>query len=193
MEDRQLSGQESLDLIARMLSVTRARVERGSGRPFLIWGYTTVAVSAAVWLAVTRTADPRWFWLWLALPAVALPLTLLTAKSTSVGASTYFDRIIGYVWWVCGTAGFFVSLLSSFFRLPVLFLIILIMGMGTALTGLIIRFPTCSVTGFVSMALSLLCLIFRGIDGILVFAAVFVVMMIIPGHILQHKCAAPTR
>ncbi len=193
MEDRQLSGQESLDLIARMLSATRARIERGSGRPFLIWGYTTVVVSVAVWFAVTRTADPRWFWLWFALPAVALPLTLLTNRPASVGARTYFDRVVGYVWWVCGSAGFLVSLLSSFFPLPVLFMIILIMGMGTALTGLVIRFPVCAVTGFVSMALSLLCLIFGGIDGILVFAAVFVVMMIIPGHILQHKCAARTR
>lgn len=66
-------------------------------------------------------------------------------KKSEGEVRTFVDRVIGNVWTVMGLSAWFVSMLALFtpMRLPILFIILLIMGMGTAVTGLIIRFtPT---------------------------------------------------
>lgn len=74
-----------------------------------------------------------------------------------------------------------------FFRpLPVLFIVLLLMGMGTALTGLVIKYKVVAVCGAVGALSSIGCLFYEGIDRILIFAFVFIFMMIIPGHALNH-------
>lgn len=74
-------------------------------------------------------------------------------------------------------------------RLDILFIILLLMGLATALTGLVTRFRLCVVSGMVSaLLLAPVCLFIGGIDQCLIFAAVFAVMMVIPGHILDFKC-----
>lgn len=195
MEDKKLNEQESLALIAGMIKNTQNRIERNEGMPFLIWGYTTVFISVAVWLLYRFTGNPNWQFLWFALPVISFPLTLKLAGKRTKGVVTYVDQVINNVWLVMGTAGFMVSMVSivagftTSFRLnfPILFCIILLMGMGTAITGLAIKFKPIIWCGFISMGLSYLCFFFRGIDSILIFALVFVVMMVIPGHIVNAK------
>lgn len=123
MEEKRLDAAESLELISRMIRNTRQRLERHSGRPFLIWGYTTVGI----------------------------------------------------------------SLLNYAFNL----------------TGLIVRSKIYTVAGFAGMGLSTLFAFYdfylkqlsgtTGIDAsylnfeILIFAAIFLVMMVIPGHIINCR------
>ena len=45
MKHNNFSEAESLELITSMIQDSRARLARNSGTPFLIWGYTTVAIS----------------------------------------------------------------------------------------------------------------------------------------------------
>ena len=63
MDDRKLTEQESLDLIATMISRTKSRYF-GNGSIFLVWGYTTIAVTLAVWTILYLTHNPAWNWLW---------------------------------------------------------------------------------------------------------------------------------
>ena len=71
---------------------------------------------------------------------------------------------------------------------PILFLVVLLISAGTAMTGLIIRFTPLIISGFAGMILSSLCLILRtSLDSILVFAALFLLVQVIPGHILNYK------
>lgn len=45
MEERKLDTRESMELISRMIQNTRNRLENHAGRPFLVWGYTTVGIA----------------------------------------------------------------------------------------------------------------------------------------------------
>lgn len=65
------------------------------------------------------------------------------------------------------------------------FVILLMMGMGTALTGLIIKMKVVTVCGVVGALASVGCIYVHGFDQILVFASAFVFMMVIPGHYLN--------
>lgn len=89
----------------------------------------------------------------------------------------------------------FVSMLALFtpMRLPILFIILLIMGMGTTVTGLIIRFTPTAVGGVAAIILAPFTLIAGNMWQPLLFIAGFVVMMIVPGHILNYKSNHPAR
>ena len=64
---------------------------------------------------------------------------------------------------------------------------VLMMGTGTAITSMIIRFKPIIFSGFAGILLSYLCLIVKGYEVILVFAIIFLFIMIVPGHILNWK------
>lgn len=196
MEDRKLEAAESLELIGRMIENTRSRIVRNSGRPLLAWGYATVLTTLVVWGAVVGFRDPRWNFLWLLLPVLGWLLMRLTrGKRTEGEARTFVDRVIGNVWFVMGLTAMFVSLLTLFtpIRLPILFIILLIMGMGTAVTGLIIRFTPAVAGGTAAIVLAPLTMLVGNLWQPLLFIVGFVVMMIVPGHILNHTSNHPQR
>lgn len=163
-------------------------MERNAGRPLIIWGYVTIAVTIAVWFALRETGDPRWNLLWFSIPVLGWPLMWLTRSHEPGGVSNYIDRAIGYIWIVLGCTALGVGTLTFFFyQVPVLFLITLLMSMGVTLTGLVIRFRPGFVGGIVGILLSVCCLAVSGVDGCLIFAATFLIMMVIPGHILNYR------
>ncbi|WP_300256420.1 hypothetical protein [uncultured Alistipes sp.] len=207
MEEKKLDAQESIELITRMIRNTRQRLERHSGRPFLIWGYTTVAVSLLNYSLNIAGADPAWSLSWFLIPVLGILLMRLFPEKKSSEPRTEIDRIVNSLWIVCSLALvpiFLFSFLHGLSYRPSLFaLITLVMAIGTAATGLIVRSKVYTVAGFLAMAGSVLFALhdFRlgrlaqtaGIDAvrlnneILIFAAIFVVMMVIPGHIINRR------
>lgn len=190
MEDKVLTEKESLDLISQMIRNTRSRLEDNSGIPFLIWGYTTVIVAVIVWSLVTTSGNYLWHWLWFAIPVFGGTLWLLHNKKQLNNRSrviTFVDRAISHVWMVFGIASFMISIISFLTYIPILFIVLLTMGMATAITGLIIRFKPIIFSGFIGILFSPLCVIVRDTSSILIFAAIFVLMMVIPGHMLNYK------
>lgn len=190
MEDKVLTEKESLDLISQMIRNTRSRLEDNSGIPFLIWGYTTVIVAVIVWSLVTTSGNYLWHWLWFAIPVFGGTLWLSHNKKQLNNRSrviTFVDRAISHVWMVFGIASFMISIISFLTYIPILFIVLLTMGMATAITGLIIRFKPIIFSGFIGILFSPLCVIVRDTSSILIFAAVFVLMMVIPGHMLNYK------
>lgn len=190
MEDRKLTEQESLQLISQMIRNAKEKVEKNAGVPFLIWGYTTVAIALAVWYMVTTTHNPAWHWLWFAIIAIGLPMYLLfysRAKEQQPSTKTYVDRVMTNTWVVIGGSALLVGICAMFVRIPVLFIMLLMMGIGTTLTGLLIRFKAIIVSGVLSVCASFICLFINPNDQILVFALVFALMMVVPGHILNYS------
>ena len=189
MEDRKMTEKESLQLISQMIQNTQKRVEKNCGTPFLIWGYTTVFISLAIWFLLRETCNYQWNFLWFALPIISFPATLWVSRKNESMVKNYIDRVVSYVWIVFGVSAFFVSILAMFYRVPILFMVLLLMGMGTALTGMIIRFKVLMIAGFVGLSSSVSCLLVKGENLILVFAAIFVIMMIVPGHLLNRAAS----
>lgn len=192
--DRPLNAAENIALVGRMIDNTRSRMVRNAGRPFLIWGYATVVTTLAVWAAYALFPGRNWYYLWLLLPVFGTALSLLTMPKADGGrVYTFIDRVIGQVWLVMGLTAWFVSLLSVFgdMPVPILFVILLMMGMGTAITGLVIRFVPAAVGGAAAIVLAPVSLAATGYWVPALFIAGFVAMMIVPGHILNYKSNHP--
>ncbi len=205
--EKQLSSQQSLDLIARTISDTRTRLERNSGRPFLIWGYTVVAISLLNYcLTVSSGLLGYGSWTWFLIPVIGFILTRIFPMRKCNEPRTEIDRIISKIWLVLalGIAPAFV--IAIFSRSDIYGIITLLMASGIAITGVIVRSRIYTLFGFIGMGLSTLFSIFGWwlknfvdlealVDAdrwivcipMLAYALVFIVMMVIPGHIMNYK------
>lgn len=189
MENQEFDSRQSLALITEMINNTRSQMERNAGRPLVVWGYVTIAVTIAVWFALRETGDSRWNLLWFGIPLLGGLLMRLTRNRKPAGVRTYIDRIIDQIWLVLGLTAFGIGTLTMFLprQMPVLFLITLLMSIGVTLTGLVIRFRPGTFGGAAGILLSGCFLAVHGVDACLLFAAAFLIMMVIPGHILNYR------
>ena len=187
MEAKNLNEKESLELISQMIRNSRLKLKDGNGIPFLIWGYTTFFVSLLVFFLLNATGDYHYYWFWFLIPVIGSIAMFISRKSIKKHARNFIDRVISNIWIVTGIAAFLISLCTFFSRIPVLFIMILLMGMGTALTGLVIKFRPLIISGFIGMGSCIIPFIIKGNEQIIVFGVIYLAMMVIPGHILNYK------
>ncbi|MBO5276332.1 MAG: hypothetical protein J6J10_05685 [Alistipes sp.] len=202
MENNKLSEAQSLELITSMIQDSRSRLARNSGTPFLIWGYTTVAVSLFNALALYLGWSHAWAWSWFSIPVIGwLGMMLLFKQEPS--ARNYIDRIVSMIWVVIGLSFAWLFVGTVVFGCSISFLTVVVMGIGTVLTGCVIKHRTTTICGWAAMCASLIFPIVYFIMAksgsasaiseiwiwgeLIVFALIFLVMMVIPGHILNHK------
>lgn len=204
-DNNTLTEQQSLELITRMISETRTRLVRNSGTPFLIWGYTTVAVALFEYFAQrTFINHDLWFWAWWTIPVIGI-IGMLILDRRDTGAKNYLDRTVSAVWAVCSISILTVAVpLSLFYHVSMLFSVVVLIGIGTTITGRIIRDTTTTAAGFLFTLSALIyplrsaffgeipsgaaadVIRWHSVNNI-IFAVQFFVFMVIPGHILNHK------
>ena len=207
MEEKKLDAQESIELITRMIRNTRQRLERHSGRPFLIWGYTTVGISLLNYTFNIVGDDPEWSLTWFLIPVLGFVLMRLFPEKRSTEPRTEIDRIVNALWRVCSLSLSPIFILCIFhgwsYRPSLFALITLVMSIGTAATGQIVRSKIYTAAGFLGMAgtaaIALWDFYLKQLpdpqrincymlnNETLIFAAIFLVMMVIPGHIINYR------
>ena len=191
MEDKVLNGEESLELISQMIKNTRTKFEKGGGKIFLIWGYTTLFVSALVFTLLTITDNYAYSWFWFLIPVLGVPLNIYYNKSVKVKAKTYLDGVISKLWITLGIVAFMTPIVAMFknYGLPILMIEGLVINIGLTVTSLYIGSKVSAVAGVLGIILSYSTLFVVGYTNtIIIFAAMSIVSMIIPGHYLSIKC-----
>lgn len=190
MQEKPLNEKESLELITRMIQNTQQKLERRAGAPMLIWGYATVIASIFVLVVLTLTSDYRCNYFWFMIPVIGVTCMLLRKKQPK-GVYTYIDKVVGYIWLVLGVTGSILSVISIFSfmgNFPILFIIIIIMGIGSVLTGLVTEFKPMIVGGVIGLVISISHQLVPTYNmKIITFILAFVAMYIIPGHILNYR------
>ena len=200
MEEKRMNEAESLELITSMINDSRARMTKNLGTPFLIWGYTTVAVSIcqAVIVACVEEFYP-YLWGWFAIPVVGWLLMLLFNKQEKT-VTNYIDRCINALGCAIGVAAFILPFMG-FFVFPS---VIMLIGVGTATTAAVVKDRIVKRIGytaifssllfpFVRLLLSRLFTLeqFAGRERYLVeciiFAVIMFLLLVVSGHILNYK------
>lgn len=189
MNNLPLNEKESLELIARMIRNTHDNLEHRGGKMMLVNGYITLLTSIVIYFIVSYTRNPYYFFLWFLIPVVGGSWSYVSNRLHPPKATTYIDRIVGYVWIVAGLS-VWLSACAAFFNvfryLPILFVVALMINTATSITGLIIQFKALTIGGAIGILLSFSLLLITGLESILIFGAIFLLCMIIPGHILQY-------
>ena len=191
MEDKKLNPAESLELITSMIRNTQTKLEKNAGTTMIAMGYITVFTSLLIWcLYYVFNFTHNIQYLWLIIPVIGWPLAIFLKRKGGEKKSikTYIDTIIGYVWAVLGFSMLAISIVTFFTYMPILFIILVLMCIGTIITGLITKFRFLVINGIIGFALSFLCLIYQDLNSVLIFAGEFILICIIPGHVLNYKC-----
>lgn len=187
MEEKTLNEVESIEIISRMIRNTQSKMEQNIGRPLMILGYISVIIALGVWYGNVFAGDYRWNFLWFLVPVIGWPIIYKLNRKQKY-AVTYIDRIIKYVW-IVFTAGILLtcSLSVVFWDLDSMFFTGIMLGMMAAITGLIAKVKSVAVCGFIGMLLSPIALFLQEGNQILSIAAMFIILLIIPGHILSAR------
>ncbi len=209
-DDKRLDERRSIEIISKMIADTSAHIDSESGKYFLLWGYTTVIVSLFEYLAqICHLPMPLCLWAWFLIPVVGgIGTIILNRNANNTRPKSYVDRSISAVWTVFGLSFGMVFIAALVYHTSLLYLTSLMMGMGTVITGKICRHDVLAWAGKAGVVLSLLFpawhLLMReygialrdsgiaNIEAVLyieivIFALIFLIMMVIPGHILYNR------
>ena len=203
MEDKKLTEKESLEVITSMIARTKARY-LGSGNILLMWGYLAVFSSILVWILLAATQQNVWNWLWFAIPVIGMPLTSIMARreKRTDGVVTYYDKITSHLWSIFGVSEIVLTFICLGFSLiggikcwtAMIVYTIIAAPFAEIAQGLIVKEKSLTWGGIVGLAIGmvLVCCVTGKIPLLAnwfmpLFILFWVLMMIVPGHIINHK------
>ena len=204
MNEKHLTEKESLEVITAMIARTKLRYALGDGNIMLMWGYLSVAVSLAVWALLCYTHHNAVNWLWFAIPIVGGIVTPLMRRSRrcDFGAVSYSDRLISRMWTIVGFSFLFLTLVCFAFIFianincwtAMLVYSLIAVPIAETVQGIALKERSMLWGGVMALAVGMftLCCAVGGVRlaaswFMPLFILAFVVMMIVPGHILNHK------
>lgn len=204
MEEKEINERESLDIITAMIDRTKERYMLGDGNIFLMWGYLTVIVGALVWILLAVTHNPAVNWLWYLIWIIGGIATPIMTKKRAIkkGAKSYSDKITSQIWSIVG----FSAIAATFMCLGFLFIkgidtwntmlafALVIVPIAEIAQGIVVNEKSIIMGGSMGLLAGIftLCCISGNVPleaswFMPIFIIAFACMMIIPGHILNHK------
>ena len=196
MEDRKLTEKESLEVITSMIALTKQRYI-GDGRILLLFGYLTVAVSALIWILLVITQNPVWNWLWFLVWIIGGIVAPIKAKKQQreKGFKNYSDTLTSRIWSAVGFSAIAATAICLAFLLVkgidawpmMLAFALIIVPFAEIAQGIVFKETTLIVAGLFTEACIAGDVELYASWYMPLFIIAFVAMMIIPGHILNHK------
>ena len=184
---------EELNIITRMRGEVMSRQDLTGENLFLAWGYPTVIVLLAEFVALLVWNENWCAWLWAGIPLIGAPLMLyfLNKDYDRTHSRTLEQNIILVMWIFIGFAscvgGAIMGLANAFQQCFFAFLSLLC-GMGCFMTGIILHFRPKTICGILASLLSAVPLFFQN-DlwpwQLLVTAVTVTISLIIPGHLFR--------
>lgn len=204
MEEKRINERESIEIIISMIARTKERYSLGDGNIMLMWGYLTLSISILVWVLLALTHNPAFNWLWFLIWVIGGIATPIMAKKGAVkkGVKTYTDKIISRLWSVVGFSAIActfsclaLTLLCGVDGWSAMFIFaLIIVPFAEIANGIVLNetsyiwggalglaagiFLTCCIAGKVALAASWV---------MPLFIVAFIIMTIIPGHVINHK------
>ena len=203
MEDRKLTEKESLEVITSMIAQTKQRYI-GDGNILLMWGYVSVGVTALIWTLLVLTHNPCWNWLWFLIwiiGGIATPIMAMKEQMNK-GVKNYSDSLTSKIWSFVGIIAIASASICLGFTLikgvdawsMMFVLALVIVPFAEIAQGIVLKEKSLVTGGSIGIIIGLFTL--GCIAGHItlfatwfmpLFMLAFIAMMIVPGHILNHK------
>jgi len=171
-QNKEMTAQESLNLISETMNNSRKEIVRNSGKYFVLWGVLLTVFSLLVYFLWKTTGKVAWNNLWFALPLIGYPLSRWAKnKEKDSRAENFISRINGGIWGTFGvfacSVALFSVLYSQFFDSPLTTIvlgvtlspqIVLLFGMAETISGITLKNWTIKIAGWIT-----------GIGGLAIF------------------------
>lgn len=189
MEPADFSPQQSLQLIEAMINKAKNRISE-NGFLYRLWGWVILisAISHFVLLQIKIIPHPEIVW-FSCIATVIFQLVYLNRSRKKSNVKTYSEEIIDYVWISFGACMIVVSFISgkSNSWIDMYPIIIMLYGIPSFLSGVIMRFTPLKAGGICCFILAIIASYIHNEYILLVLAAAVIVAWIIPGYILKSR------
>ena len=197
-----LTAERSLEIIRESIERSQRTITRNSAVPMIWWGACVVVFSLIIAYLWANHGGPAWNALWAVMWLVGYVGNRIIDKKKETVPTTFVGKAIGYVWATFGMIFGGLGIMFGFIGIGILPLelilpkvyafgcitsvISLCFGMGTTITGLLIRNRIIQICGFIAGLGGFFgALHFPGHEQLYVMAAVAVIGLIVPGALIH--------
>ena len=149
-QNKEMTAQESLQLITETLNNSRKDILRTSGKHLLFWGVLVMIFSFSIYLLWNVTGRGAWNYLWFLMPVIGMPVTRLLNRNATPVPESLISKMLGGVWSAYGVFAMCAAALSCFIvPVNITVTIILLFGFAESVSGIILKNWTIIVSGFI--------------------------------------------
>ena len=147
--NKEMTPQQSLQLISETFNNSRKEILRGSAKYFMLWGTLLTVVSLVIYLFWHLTGKPEWNFLWFAMPVIGYPIAALMGKYNKAMPQNEVSNMLGSVWAVFGAFAITLSVVAIFLvPMRVSLIIVIIMGLAECMSGVLLKNWPIIIAGF---------------------------------------------
>ena len=190
MEQQELSTRDSLQLIESMINKAQNRFNE-NGHLYLLWGWVILICSITSFVTIYFYGSGKmimYVWM-LTIPTVIYQMIYLARVKKKTAVRTYTDEINSYVWLVFVIMGFLVGIIIGRSGQPQLFnpLILMLYGMPTFLSGVILKFKPLRICAISCWVLALVSVLIPYQFSFLLLGLAVITTWIVPGYLLRSR------
>ncbi len=183
-----ISPKESLDIISDAIQKTKQNIKEQSFY-YLLWGWFALIAAIMNYLILNFTTFKYDFLPW----AILMPLggifsMIYSIKyRTRISYETYLDEFLKYFWIVLGVSFIFAVFISLITKVNPTIFVLLLAGIGTLTSGLIMKFKPLIWGGILFFVFSLTSIFVDDSLKLLIFAIAIIAGYLIPAYILKRS------
>jgi hypothetical protein len=189
MQDEKFSPEQSLQVIRSMISKTKQDMSDKSIY-FLVWGWITfiACIGQFVLKHIVKYEKHYQVW-WLIIIGVAFNIFYGVKEEKNRKVKTYIGESLKYLWLGMGTSYFVLTMILSKvgWGSAVFPFFIMLYGLGTFVSGSIIKFRPLVIGGILAWALAIGAAYMEYDYQMLFGAAAILVSYIIPAYLLRYR------
>ncbi len=188
-KEQQMTGAESLSIITGMINNARNRISE-TGHLYLLWGFVIFVCCITQFIMLHFFKNNNAYYVWYLTWFVSLyQFYYLFKKRKREKVRTYTDEIIGMIWFtfiICSVILVYILIKNN--ALDSINAAVLVMyGMPTFLSGVLLRFKPLKIGGLICWALAVGAMFTNYEYQLLLLATAVITAWIIPGFILRAK------
>ncbi|MBL0741445.1 hypothetical protein [Chryseolinea lacunae] len=185
-QEQTLTPQDSLALIRDVINKTTDNINHHSF-VFMLWGWLIAGASLLRYAVEVVSGADHFFYPLPAAGVIGVVTTLFYYKRMQrTVPETYLNYFIKKLWLVLGIGFVCVVLVSVFQNIPPFTYTLIVAGIGTLATGLVMRFRPVQVGGAIFLLASVVCALVPDVDKALVHGIAIVAGYLVPGYLLKH-------
>lgn len=186
MNEKELSKDESLQLISNMITQAKRNLAQGGSYYFLLWGWVVMLANLGHYLIDKFDLYPYPYVVWiLTIPAAIASMVHGARRSKKAKVKSHLDRVYGLLW-----LGVMISVLIILFFMDHVnyntnAIILTFAGLGTFISGCMLRFNPLIMGGVALWAASIVAFNLPSLDQYLVGAIGILAGYLVPGYLLR--------
>lgn len=187
MGEKELTNEESLALISDMICQAKRNVARGGSFYFLLWGGVVVFANLSQYLLNKYDLYEYPYIVWLAtIPAAIISVMRGTGHRKRARVRSHLDGIYGLIWLGVSIGIVIVLVFMEQINYNVNGVILILAGLGTFISGCMLRFRPLVVGGIAIWICSIIAFNLPTMEQSLVGAVAISVGYIVPGYLLKR-------